>query len=66
MLHFKHENLEIIISSPQTIKNYQQSYSFFQLKPNFLKNSFSPAVKTEWNNLAISIHNYLRAIYLKT
>ena len=29
----------------------------FNVKPNFLKNSFFPAVITECNNLAISIHN---------
>ena len=30
---------------------------FFNAKINFLKNSFFPAVITEWNNLDISIHN---------
>ena len=30
---------------------------FFNAKTNFLKNSFFPAVITEWNNLDISIHN---------
>ena len=29
----------------------------FNVKPNFLKNSFFPAVITECNNLVISIHN---------
>ena len=30
---------------------------FFNVKANFLKNSFFPAVITEWNNLDISIRN---------
>ena len=30
---------------------------FFNVKTNFLKNSFFPAVITEWNNLDISISN---------
>ena len=35
----------------------QQSNSFLQCKTNFFKNSFFPAVITEWNNLDISIRN---------
>ena len=30
---------------------------FFNVKTNFLKNPFFPAVKAEWNNLEISIRN---------
>ena len=36
------------------------------VKTNFFKNSFSPAVITEWNNLNISTRNSLCVIYLKT